>query len=76
MPGELERDTLTILKDVQTRLGRIETSLAEIRSEMDAQFSLMTSKHAGIEALERLVAAQGRRLTALERKRNETPGAG
>lgn len=59
--------TLDILKDIQSRLGRIEEQLSAMRSEMDGQFSLMTAKHAGVEALERLVAAHGRRITALEK---------
>jgi hypothetical protein len=64
--------TLTLLGEhIQTLIGevrRLSGEVAQMRSEMDGQFSLMTAKNAGVEALERLVADHGRRITALERK--------
>lgn len=53
---------------IEHRLEKIEVALVELRVELDGQFSLMTSKNKGAEALERLVAAQGKRITALENR--------
>jgi hypothetical protein len=65
---------LPILRSIQTLLSAIETMLTEIRSEMDGQFELMMSRGHKADALEKIVAAHGRRITALERSPPRTPG--
>jgi hypothetical protein len=56
------------LTAIESRLDRIEATLTELRVELDGQFGLMTSRNSGLEALERIVAGHGQRITALERK--------
>jgi hypothetical protein len=63
--------TLELLgKQMETLIGEVRSlreSVDGMRTELDGQFLLMTTKQAGVEALERLVALHGRRITALER---------
>lgn len=65
--AEPENQTLLVLKDIQTRLGNIETTLSEMRSEMDGQFQLMMSRGSKADGLEIIVAAHGKRITKLEK---------
>jgi hypothetical protein len=56
------------LEALTIEVRRLSGEVAQLRNEMDGQFSLMTAKHSGVEALERIVAEHGRRITVLERK--------
>lgn len=64
--AEAENQTLLVLKDIQSRLANIETTLSEMRTEMDGQFQLMMSRGSKADGLEIIVAAHGKRLTKLE----------
>jgi hypothetical protein len=63
--------TLELLgKQMETLISEVRglrESVDGMRTELDGQFGLITAKHAGNEALERLVAALARRVTVLER---------
>jgi hypothetical protein len=61
------------LSGIETRLSGVESTLTEIRSEMDGQFELMMSRGHKADALERIVAAHARRITALERSSPRSP---
>ena len=62
------------LSGIETRISGVEATLMEMRSEMDGQFELMMSRGHKADALERIVASLGRRVTALERSTPRTPG--
>ena len=55
------------LTAIENRLTAIENTLADFRSELDGQFQMMSGRNATWEGLARLVAEQGKRITALER---------
>jgi hypothetical protein len=65
---------MPILRSIQERLSAIETTLTEIRAEMDGQFELMMSRGHKADGLEKIVASQGRRISSLERSPPRTPG--
>lgn len=56
------------LSKIEGRLGNIETSFIDMRAEMDGQFQLMMSRGSKADGLEIVVAALGKRVTALERR--------
>jgi hypothetical protein len=58
---------LPILIKIQERLTAIEEILNAMRSEIDGGFHRMAGTDGRVEGLSLIVAAQGRRITALER---------
>jgi hypothetical protein len=61
------RELRKLRAEMLDRFAAIEAKLDDIRTELDGQFQMMTSRNSGWEALARLVAEQGKRITALER---------
>ena len=59
------------LTAIENRLTAIENTLASFRTELDGQFQMMSGRNAAWEGLARLVAEQGKRITALERAKND-----
>jgi archaellum component FlaC len=59
---------LPILINIQDRLTGIENTLNAMRAEIDGGFHRMAGTDGRVEGLRMIVDAQGRRITALERK--------
>jgi hypothetical protein len=59
---------LEILKGIQADVADIKSTLSAMRSEIDGGFHRMAGTDGRVEGLSLIVAAQGRRITALERK--------